>query len=435
MTILYFVLFTSCFKPVILIPALYGTNLYVTYKNIKLPWYCPKSMDDELIWLNKKYIVPPLYNCLLQLFPGRYDNTTGKVLNRENVDIKIHDFGGDESVLYVDDGFFGYKFFDNYASMIEFYKSKGYQIGKDLLTAPYDWRFAPVAIYEFCPNMKKLVEKAYKINGEKVTIMGFSCGGYILQRFLSKYVSDEWKQKYVEKVVFLVPSFGGTLDPFTVAYTKKMPMLQFVHSHDAELLMEGLPFVHCHYPNPWIYGDIPLIRGPDGKNYTAEKIPEILLSNHRIHPEFQEIMKLGLEFAKGPPTDINMPTIIIYNSGYPTHTFIDFKNGWDKDPEILNGKGDGTIPSNGAEWACSHWDHTNSPVICIDLDNHEQRFRHQPLSRNPFIHEFIYNLTTDDEWAKAKGRINVQLPYITIKNDETYEIRNDIRPISIVHVD
>ena len=42
----------ACLKPVILLPPLYGTNLHVSYNNANLPWYCPKSMSDDLFWID-----------------------------------------------------------------------------------------------------------------------------------------------------------------------------------------------------------------------------------------------------------------------------------------------------------------------------------------------------------------------------------------------
>lgn len=435
---LFLILFTkqiTPIKPVILVPPLYGTNLHVSYRDTDLPWYCPKSMDDDLLWIDPKFLVPPRYNCVLQLLQTEFNNETGKVSNKKGVDITVHDFGGEESVQYVDGGFLGFQFFDTYASMLDYYKSNGYEIGRNLFTAPYDWRLAPIALYDFWPNMKQLVERAYEINNCKVTIMGFSCGGFTLHQFLAKHVKQSWKDKYVEKVVFLAPSFGGTMDTFNVVFSRKMPMLKFIHSKDVDGLIEGLPFVHSHYLNQKVYGDTPVVIGPDGENYTAKDLPGLLSKHNKISSQFHEVMKMGMQLQKETISDINLPTTFVYNSGYPTHFQTNFKNGWNEPPEIINDKGDGTIPSKAIEWACNNWDHKNSPKMCIDLENHELRFRHQPMSRNPFIHELLFNLTANSDWLNTTGKTTVRLPYVTINSDETYNIRNDIRPMSIYHWD
>lgn len=422
----------ACLKPVILLPPLYGTNLHVSYNNANLPWYCPKSMSDDLLWIDPKLLVPPRYNCVLQLLQGFYNNETGKVENRPGVDISVHDFGGDESVQYVDGGIFGFQFFDTYASMLQYFKAHGYEIGRNLFVAPYDWRLAPVAIDDFWPKLKNLVERAQEINGEKVTIMGYSCGGYSLHRFLTTQVSDEWKHQHIEKIVFTVPSFGGTMDVIDVLLNQHSAIMP-LHNDNLATLSQGLPFVHSHLLNEEVYGDIPLVRGPDGETYTARDLPQLLISHDRVKSTFYNIMKIGVELTKKAPADVNMPTAVIYNSGYPTRFLIDFKNGWDGIPVVETSKGDGTVPSGAAEWVCQNWDHKKYPKVCIDFDNHEERFRHQPMTRNPFVHELLFNMTSRSDWVNSTGLTNIQMPYIKINQDDTYEIRNDIRPISITH--
>ena len=111
------------------------------------------------------------------------------------------------------------------------------------------------------------------------------------------------------------------------------------------------------------------------------------------------------------------------------------KNGWDKAPVMFQGRGDGTIPSKAAEWVCDNWDHKNTPKICIDLDNHDRRFDHQPLTYNPFIHELIFNLTSQSDWVNFTGRSDYHLPYIKILKNNTYQIRSDIRPLTQSHID
>lgn len=430
--ILLLINFISCLKPVILLPPLYGTNLHVTYHDINLPWYCPKSMDDNLLWIDPMFLIPPRYNCVLKLLRAYYNNETGKVENQKGVNITVHDFGGDESVLYVDGGIFGFQFFDTYASMINYFKSRGYEIEHNLFVAPYDWRMAPVVIDDFSIKMKKLIEKAKEINGEKVTLMGYSCGGYTLHRFLTTKVSEEWKHEYIEKIIFMVPSFGGSMDTFDVLFDQQSPLTP-IHNQNMVDLLQSLPYVHSHLLNQEVYADVPAVRGPDGKNYTAKDLPHLLISHKKIDKSFLNVMNMGLELIRKAPADINMPTAIIFNTGYPTRLTRNFKHGWNHIPIVETTKGDGTIPSKAAQWACENWNHKNYPKICIDLDNHEERFRHQPMTRNPFIHELLFNMTSRSDWLNSTGRTDIHMPYIQINANETYVIRNDIRPIEINH--
>ncbi|OHT04951.1 Lecithin:cholesterol acyltransferase family protein [Tritrichomonas foetus] len=422
-------------KPVILLPPLYGTNLHVTYNQTDLPWYCPKQMNDELLWVDPKLLVPPRYNCVFQLLLGFYDNETDKIVNRPGVNISVHDFGGEESNQYVDSGIFGFQFIDAFASMLKYFKDHGYVVGKNLFVAPYDWRFAPAAIYDFWPQLQNLIELAHSSNNMKVTLMGYSCGGFNLHHFLTKRITEDWKQEHIEKIVFLTPSFGGTHDVFDSLFNRYSPLLPYLRNADIANMCEGLPCLHSHLLNHEVYGDIPLVRGPDGETYTARELPDLLIKHNRIKGQYINMLKHSVEYQKEAPADINLPTTIVYNTGMPTHILFDFKRGWDKSPTVEQGRGDGTIPSNAAEWACDHWDHKNTPKICIDLDNHEKRFKHQPLTYNPFIHELIFNLTSRSDWLNFTGRTDYHLPYIKILKNNTYQIREDIRPFAEKHID
>ena len=392
-------------------------------------------MDDDLIWVDPKLLVPPRYNCVFQLLQGFYDNETGKIVNRAGVDIKIHNFGGEESVQYVDSGVLGHQFIDAYASMLKYFKDHGYEVERNLFVAPYDWRFAPAGIYDFWPQLHDLIERAHKINNMKVTVMGYSCGGFNLHHFLTKKVTEEWKQTHIEKIVFLAPSFGGTMDVFDSLFNRYSPLIPYLRNTDVANMCEGLPCLHSHLLNHQIYAGDPLVRGPDGRNYTARELPELLVNHNRIKGDYVKMLQLSVEFQKEAPADINLPTTIVYNSGNPTNTFFDFKNGWDKAPVMFQGRGDGTIPSKAAEWVCDNWDHKNTPKICIDLDNHDRRFDHQPLTYNPFIHELIFNLTSQSDWVNFTGRSDYHLPYIKILKNNTYQIRSDIRPLTQRHID
>lgn len=419
----------------ILLPPLYGTNLHVTYQETNLPWYCPKQMNDSLIWVDPKLLIPPRFNCVFKLLQGFYDTEKDQIRNRKGVNISIHDFGLDTSVKYVDSGLFGKHVVDAYASMIQYFKDHEYEVGKNLFIAPYDWRFAPAFIDSFWPDLENLVEKAHKINEMKVTIMGYSCGGFNLHHFLTEKVTEEWKSEHIEKIVFMTPSFGGTMDVFDSLFNRYSPLIPFLRNKEVADMCEGLPCLHSHLLNHEVYGDIPLVRGPQGETYTAKQLPELILGFNRIKGSYVNMFNKSVEFQKKAPADINLPTMIIYNTGYPTHWLIDFKNGWDKSPVFEIGKGDGTIPSKGAEWACEHWDHKKTPKICIDLDNHEKRFKHQPLTYNPFIHELIFNVTSRSDWINMTGKTQITLPYIKILKNNTYQIRNDIRSLSRSHTD
>ena len=86
-------------------------------------------MNDSLIWVDPKLLIPPRFNCVFKLLQGFYDTEKDQITNRIGVNISVHDFGLDTSVKYVDSGFFGKHVVDAYASMIQYFKDHGYEVG------------------------------------------------------------------------------------------------------------------------------------------------------------------------------------------------------------------------------------------------------------------------------------------------------------------
>lgn len=469
--------------PIILLPGLYGTNLYASYTSkTKVPWYCPSSMDDELVWVGAKFLIPPFFNCLARVLQTRYNNETGRIQNIPNVNINIHDFGGESSVDYIiknekkfsnedldndyDDDlepksfkdFFkhlfstftrdstkkhrhGFRFFDNYHSLIGEFIRQGYEIEKDFFVAPYDWRLAPAFTNEFYSKLKTLIEDVYDKTGKKVTLLAYSMGAFMIQQFLAAeqineevrklnstrqilasvrdpelIVSESWKQKYIEKVIFLDPSFGGSHKTFGAVLLKLCPFLPFVHNEYIEGMYTTIPGIYAHFANFNIFRGQNLVRGPDGLNYTIDQLPEIIIK-HSIKKEYIPIMDYSLDVQKLPPLDIgeNIPLTVIYNSQIPTLNFLDFNQGWNKFPIMhLDGKGDGTLPLEGLRYPCEHWSSKNRALICIDLNNHDSKhFKHIKLPINPFVHELLFNYSTNDpsievnEWWKKQGKYEI----------------------------
>lgn len=446
-------------KPVVLVPGLYGSNLYVSYdKSVHVPWYCPKSMEDELLWIQTKLILPPFINCVCYLSQCRFDNKTNKIESISNVNITVKDFGRHTSVDYIIKNQDKYKdydaregkgilnFYDNFGSFIDLYVNKGYEIGKDFFITPYDWRLAPLFVDNFWSQFKRMIEKAYDIsNGQKVTLTGFSMGCFMIQQFLAakqilennkdktvngrqlltpikdgkNAVSQEWIEKYIEKVVLLAPSFGGSFKAYDAILQRFSPLIPFYKTEYIGDFATSAPGFYAHWPNLQIFKDRAFVRGPDGRNYTVDKLRDILFNHSNMNPEHVPIMDLSIDIQRNAPVDIgeNIPVTIIYNSKVPTTSFLDFKNGWDHDPvRYLDGNGDGTVPSDGIRYACDNWKSDKRSLMCIDVEkNDPKHFDHGALSSNPSVLEMVYKLTNGDsfenqtQWWMKTGKSDIFL--------------------------
>ena len=431
----FFFSFVTSKNPVILLPGLYGSTLHATYaKGYSEHWYCPSKMDDQLFWLDYKFAIPPMYNCLFELLQGYYDEATDTVSSPPGVTISVPDFGGEEGMAYVDQkGIFGHHFIESFASMLNYLKDKGYSIKQDLFGAPYDWRLATSGIEKtFYPQLKELIEHAYDINnGEKVVVLGYSCGGMIAQQFFSKFVTKEWKEKYILKAIFLSPAFAGSMDTVDVAWYRYFPIVKIIKGETIQQTIEKVPCVHALFPNVNVFGDKVLVKGPNGEQYTAKDIPDFLIEHEKFHEENIKFFKKNIKPSLEVPEDPGVPLMMLFNSKIKTRMGMNFKDGYDKDYEIEYEGGDGTVPAIGPMWACNNWGSQKNPLHCVDVAEESEDFDHAGMSTNAAVQDKIYEYITSDLWLQDKSSKLFTLRSIEMYNNNTEYRYTDERPETV----
>lgn len=385
--------FVLSLAPIVLLPPFYGTNLFTTYDVKELPWYCPKSMNDELLWVDATMFISKRKDCFCKLL-STYLDSNGKIRNWNNISIFVSDFGGDESLRYAAQfKFLHYNFVESMAGIVDTLKTKGYTLKKDLYVAPYDWRISPAFSDDFYEDLKNLIENAAKLNNHKVTLFGFSLGGFNAQQFLTKKVNKEWKDKYIDKLLLLAPSFVGTTSNLLYFWTKTSPLAPGYKGPELDELVESWPCIHVHNPNLVVFGNRTVIIGPDGRNYTANRIHNFAVEKNLIRPKFFDMYQKSYQITKTAPEDPNVNITLLYNSGLQTTEILRFRRSWDEYPEELTVPGDERIPAHGMEWTCRNWKN----IKCYDFNEHKKEFEHQSLVNNKRVIDYVYNITNNDE--------------------------------------
>lgn len=460
---------SSSFKksPLIIVPGLFGSTLYTTYENISnIPFYCPRQLSDELFWLNTRFIIPPFINCFTLLSQLKFNNETQTIQNFPGVQFNVHNFGGKSSVDYIvksqgkpinnesSKGIISkikekMVFFDQFHTFFQYFEQKNYTIGENIFSVPYDWRLAPLFLDDFWPNFKKLIENAYeKSNGTKVTLFGHSMGCLMIQQFLtgnqkieqlnksnrpfiqsiknkSDIVNDKWIDKYIEKVIFMAPNFGGSLIIDEGLIQRYSPLVPFLRNEYIAGMATSVPGIHANTLNMEIFKDIEVIRDKNGINYTANDIFDIIVNNSGIRKEDIPILDRSFDIMRIAPIDIgpNIPLAIIFNSKIKTLSFLDYNKGFDKSPKkYFSVDGDGSLLAKGARYACENWSSENRTLLCIDLNKSNKRTcDHIGMTSNKKVIELIFNITEKeaDKWWKTKGKINIKL-------DNNFEISKSI---------
>ena len=383
-----------CFgkQPVVLVPPFYGTNLWVTYKDANLPWYCPQEGNDSLLWVGPKYLLPHRISCFFNLMTTFLDEN-GKIVNWPNSTISIHDFGGDESTRFAAHSeTFGISAVVTYSKIVDSFVEKGWTLKKDLFVAPFDWRIAPTYSEDLFEKLKDLIQIASQRNeNQKVVLFGFSLGGFVSQQFLSKHMTSDWKKQYIKQAILMAPSFTGTTDNLYNLWIHRTPLMPIIKMEALDLVLESWPVAHAHMPNEVIFANETIVYGPDGKEYKAPDVYYLIMNHSIVRKEFHQMYEKSEKILREEPKDLGVPTTILYNTAVPTTVKLNYSKGWTEKPQKIKGKGDGSILGDGLEWACRTWKNTR----CFDFKNPSKEFHHQPLISNQYVLDVISNLTYD----------------------------------------
>jgi lecithin-cholesterol acyltransferase len=317
-------------------------------------------------------------------------DNNGTLVNWPNVTISVHDFGGDESVRHaIHIRPFNIPLMPVFGPLIDCFKKFGYKLKEDLFVAPYDWRIAPVYSDELFVQLKSLIESIFEKRREKVSLFGFSLGGFTIQYFLTQIVNQTWKDRYISHIVLLAPSHTGTVSNFYNVWTRTTPIMPWTSGESLSLLYESWPVGHDHMPNHVVFKNSEFIIGPSGETYRPSEVFELAKNHSRIGKQFWPIYERSEALLKEAPREPGVKTFLLYNSGRRTRVKVKFDRGWNKPPRSIYGKGDGNVQSEGLEWTCKNWNN----ITCFDFKESTKKYGHQPLITNQYVLNIVVKLT------------------------------------------
>ena len=128
--------------PVILIPGLEGCQLKARLNKTSSPhFWCSKHSDWFTIWLNPALLTPRAIDCFLDNMRLEFDYKTNTTRSPPGVQIAVPGFGETFQVEFLTP----YKadLFGLFHELVEELTLMGYQRGKNIRGAPYDFRKAP----------------------------------------------------------------------------------------------------------------------------------------------------------------------------------------------------------------------------------------------------------------------------------------------------
>ena len=390
--------------PVILVPPMFGSHLHAKTDGIsETPWYCPRKFDEKVIWCSETMLIPPNINCCAEYMKCSWDPVAKRGMSRINETVWTPDFGGDEALKYIDTGILGVHLVSDMKRFEDALFAKGYVLKQDLFGAPYDWRLGPLYTEQWYDDIKKLVEDAYEMNNkQRVSLFGYSMGCMMIHQLLSLKMTQEWKDKYIDRAVLAVPSIGGSMDAASIAWDRWFDRApKFLKSDSLEGFFVSVPTLYAHLPNVFSSG-APIARGPNGEEISAKMAIDWLKEHGKITPEWYEMTDAQRAVFEADMEDPGVDTYIIYNSGLPTLKTMVFEKSWDEEPTKTFTAGDGTISSETIDYMYAKWGKANHALVAHDFLQNNTKYNHVNLLSEPDSIEIATYALTSSEWKNSR---------------------------------
>ncbi|KAG9440612.1 hypothetical protein H6P81_020777 [Aristolochia fimbriata] len=366
--------------PLILVPGSGGNQLEARltkeYRASSLLCRLDRGKRDDgwfRLWFDPAVLVPPLLRCFSDRMMLYFDSAADDYRNAPGVETRVADFGSTRSLLYLDPNL---KHITDYmATLVETLQGIGYRDGDNLFGAPYDFRYGLAAEghpsrvgSQFLHDLKELVERASESNGGKpVILVSHSLGGLFVLHLLNRNPLP-WRRKFVKHFVALSAPWGGTVQEmltFASGYSLGVPLVNPLQVRKEQRSSESNLWL---LPSPSLFGRKPLVITPK-RTYSAldmERFLEDIGFEEGVYPYESRILPLT-ERAIAP----RVPVTCLIGSGVKTpETLFYGREGFDKQPDVVYGDGDGTVNMASLVALETEWSNSNvteQPLKVIKL--------------------------------------------------------------------
>jgi pimeloyl-ACP methyl ester carboxylesterase len=369
--------FEQPLPPIILVPGLLSSQLYVTTTSPRHHWYCPTRITNQHAWINAPYFITPMSNCLLEWLSLYYNESTSQIDSPPGVTVSTDKFG-------TLDGLMGGALFGllgpYFSVLYEDLKARGYVLGSNLFGTPYDWRYG-LPHSEFIRKFESLIDQIWNQTQQKIVILAHSFGGYLISEFFAT-APIEIRSK-VERLVLVGPSWGGAPLNFVALWrSKAYAPLTFFDKDAMRKFIGSIPSYYVHLPNAIFSKGMNVITGSLG-NYSAEVATDLLFSKNRVLEENQRLLEASgqRKYLERTPAPIPLPVRVLFNSGLKSPFGLHLTNRSDGSfsDKVLFADGDGTVLANAISVLCSDWKAAGMDIECIDMKSKSKEHGHAKL--------------------------------------------------------
>lgn len=138
---------------------------------------------------------------------------------------------------------------------------EGYEPMKNLFGVPYDARriLDPVYRGEYFQTVQETIETAAATSKKPVMVIAHSMGGVLLKWFLTEFVSPDWIQRHIQRLMVVAAPFGGTTMALRVIISGEYYVPMF-HQEFKTSLQRMAGILMC-LPNAYAYSpEEPLVK-------------------------------------------------------------------------------------------------------------------------------------------------------------------------------
>lgn len=367
--------------PLVLVPGLTGSALEVKLEKAHMPhWLCKGHTHEGWmqVWVDPTAMLPAEIDCTIARLTLTYDAESDSYHNLPGVELRALGWGnGTAQGHSKKDRLYDYEFGPMLSHL---QKAMGYELGRDVFIAPYDWRLAgdahassaPSGVGGFYAQLQKLLEDQVQQSGRRAVLLSHSLGCPTSLYFFHNFVSEEWRSKHIEDWVALSgPWMGGAtqVGAYLGGWTLGLPKWLLPHDYVKPVQVNASSGVWLT-PHPRAFGNLVLASTPS-RNYTAADIPGLISVIGKEAGGDQTVSlfkKLQNPFGDMQRPPVNVPVHNWYSTGVATaESYVyskDITEGFNQAPKkTIFGEGDGIVNLVSLQHAELEWPTSDNQTL------------------------------------------------------------------------
>ena len=272
-------------NPIILVPGIGGSILHAKGTKLNTPsWNCGSTFDEN-VWLSPQLFLPKGlgFSCWVDTVKIHWDPVNKVATSTPNLVIEPPAYGSTYAVdtLYTIMGKEVYMT-DYLSKFIDYLTAQGYVDGLSLFGSPYDWRciVSPDKMDAYVNRFQNLIVHAYELNNQtKVTLYCHSMGAKLTHYILVARLSQEFKDKYINKLIISGAAIGGSPKSVRTVVSGDNLDIPTISNDDFLPMERTFPTLPWMKPNATVYSQLPTVdAGKKQFNFSDPSFLELMAS-------------------------------------------------------------------------------------------------------------------------------------------------------------